>query len=229
MTLPQYSLVTPWKTCLTGRRFRTLVEVENRVVVRFSPGESEKKPFEDNPTCNTIALDSLNYFNIISMGSLAWKLTLGSYFIPSLMPKVPSRARKACLRCHDKKIRCDLAPSCDQREECGRKKIKCTYWDSNTRKRSSPKKELQIVQILRRWVFQNMWDALSKIEISVQTDSLKQLVFDLGRRVQSIENAVSRLRTSHHLSYHSAGLGWGQKKTSGTRRKMTKRVFCAFA
>ncbi|KAJ7812057.1 hypothetical protein B0H13DRAFT_1926346 [Mycena leptocephala] len=59
-------------TKLTGRRFRALVEVENRVVVRFSTGKSEKKPFEDNPTCNTITLDSLNYFNIISMGSHAW-------------------------------------------------------------------------------------------------------------------------------------------------------------
>ncbi|KAJ7936438.1 hypothetical protein B0H13DRAFT_1853501 [Mycena leptocephala] len=87
------------------------------------------------------------------------------------MPKVPSRARKC--------------------EECGRKNIKCTYRDSNTRKRSSPKKELQIVSNTQA------------------LDSLKQLVFDLGRRVQSIENAVSRLRTSHHLSYHSAGFGYG--------------------
>ncbi|KAJ7798300.1 hypothetical protein B0H14DRAFT_2907086 [Mycena olivaceomarginata] len=107
------------------------------------------------------------------------------------MPKVPSRARKACLRCHDKKIRCDLAPSCDQCEECGRKNIKCTYRDSNTRKRSSPKKELQIVSNTQA------------------LDSLKQLVFDLGRRVQSIENAVSCLRTSHHLLDHSAGFGYG--------------------
>ncbi|KAJ7929434.1 hypothetical protein B0H13DRAFT_1859645 [Mycena leptocephala] len=94
-------------------------------------------------------------------------LTLGSYFLPSLMPKVPSpsRARKRLQR---------------NRRAC----------DVTTRK----------------------YDAISLLRVtSVKSvDSLKQLVFDLGRRVRSIEDTVSRLPTSQsHLSDHSAGFGYG--------------------
>ncbi|KAJ7854454.1 hypothetical protein B0H13DRAFT_1903648 [Mycena leptocephala] len=56
------------------------------------------------------------------------------------------------------------------------------------------------------------YDAISLLRVtSVKSvDSLKQLVFDLGRRVRSIEDTVSRLPTSQsHLSDHSAGFGYG--------------------
>ncbi|KAJ7872999.1 hypothetical protein B0H13DRAFT_1895161 [Mycena leptocephala] len=63
-----------------------------------------------------------------------------------------------------------------------------------------------------RKIFKRKYGAISLLRVisAKSVYSLKQLVFDLGRRVESIENAVSRLPTSRsHLSAHSAGFGYG--------------------
>ncbi|KAJ6539907.1 hypothetical protein B0H10DRAFT_2118928 [Mycena sp. CBHHK59/15] len=56
--------------------------------------------------------------------------------MPKVQPECPRK--QACLRCWQKKIRCDRAHPWEACKSCGRTNNQCTSSDVNTRKRSVP-------------------------------------------------------------------------------------------